>query len=358
MGKKKFYDICIMLGLILAAAGLVMFPVSSVAAGQSGVKLCLEVIVPSLFPFFVLSSLSVNLGITERLGRCVSPLIKPLFGVGGDGAGILLLGLIGGYPVGARGVTELYKSGKISKEGAQRMLAFSNNSGPAFIFGVVGSGIFRSAKAGIVLYIVHIVSAMLVSLFFRAESSAHTSESEHKEACMGGASAFTGAVTSSFTSTLGICGFVVFFSVFVSLLEASGIMGVLCGGNGFIKAMLTGLIELTGGICSMPCSEYAFPAAALLVGWGGLSVHFQTLSLIEGTGLSPRKYFIGKAMQGAISFFLALVCAGAFDISMPDSVSVFSPSVTGSAILALRLAFLTAFILPNFYLPTKRGRKS
>ena len=355
MDKKKFYDICIMLGLILASVGLVAFPVPSVEAGRSGVKLCLEVIIPSLFPFFVLASLAVSLGITERLGKFISPLLKPLFGVSGNGAGVLLLGLVGGYPVGARGVTELYRNGRISKDGAERMLAFSNNSGPAFIFGVVGSGVFRSAKAGLVLYIIHIVSAMLVSAFFRG-SSGMPAESVHPRE--GLASAFTKAVTSSFNSTLGLCGFVVFFSVFTSLLGSSGVMRILCGDNALTRSVFTGFLELTGGICSLPQSEYAFPAAALLVGWGGVSVHFQTLSLLYGTDLSPRKYFIGKALQGCISFVLALVCGNALGIAMPESISAFSPASAGSAVLALRITFVTALLLPNFYLPTKRGRKS
>ena len=144
LGKQRYRDILLGLGLLLSAAALVVWPQQSMGAMKDGLKLCANVIVPSLFPFFVLSSLVVELGMSRYLGRLLEPVMAPLFRVNGSCATALALGFVGGYPVGARTAISLYENGQCSKTEAERMLAFCNNCGPAFILGVVGTGIFGS----------------------------------------------------------------------------------------------------------------------------------------------------------------------------------------------------------------------
>lgn len=112
--------------------GAALFPDVSAAAAREGVALCLQTVLPSLFPFFVLSSLLVQSDVPRLLSRAMAGVMYPLFGVSGAGASALILGLLGGYPVGARTVAELYGRGEIAREEAEQLLAFCNNSGPGF----------------------------------------------------------------------------------------------------------------------------------------------------------------------------------------------------------------------------------
>lgn len=159
--KKKIYDALVCTALLIAVASLVLYPEESVDAAKNGLTLCANVIIPSLFPFFVLTTLIVQLGLSNYFGRVLEPIMRPLFNVNGACATAFVLGFIGGYPVGAKAVISLYENGDCTKAEAERLLSFCNNSGPAFIFGVVGAGIFSSGKIGLLLYLAHTAASVL-----------------------------------------------------------------------------------------------------------------------------------------------------------------------------------------------------
>jgi sporulation integral membrane protein YlbJ len=305
------------IGLMLLA--LIGFPTQSVAAAREGVDLCLNVILPSLFPFFVLSTLCVELGLIQGLGRLLEKLMMPLFRVNGSCAGAFLLGIVGGYPVGARTAISLYEKGQCTKTEAERLLSFCNNSGPAFILGVVGAGIFSSGTAGLWLYGAHVCASILVGLLFRfyGKDERPTGRQVSASASVPGfPEAFTGAVKSAFQSTLNICGFVIFFTVFIRLLFLTGVITALAKalawllqGFGMQQAMaeslISGAIEMTSGVWSLRDMAASLGSrlclAAFILGWAGLSVHCQVLSFIGSSGLSTKTYFFGKLLHGLFS---------------------------------------------------------
>ena len=97
----------------------------------------------------------VELGLARYLGRLLEGVMRPLFHVSGACASAFALGFVGGYPVGAKTAINLYERGMCTRTEAERLLAFCNNSGPAFILGVVGAGIFASSTVGVALYLAH-----------------------------------------------------------------------------------------------------------------------------------------------------------------------------------------------------------
>ena len=145
-GKRGNY---IALAATLTALGaLLLCSQAALESARAGLNLCAQMIVPSLLPFFILSSLLQQLGLPGILGRWLSPVTQRLFGIGGAGASALLLGVTGGYPLGADAVARLRRSGTLTREQAERALAFCNNSGPAFLVGAAGVGVFHSAGYG------------------------------------------------------------------------------------------------------------------------------------------------------------------------------------------------------------------
>ena len=113
--KKHIYDITVCLVLAVAVAALVMFPNESIGAARDGLTLCVNVIIPSLFPFFVLSTLVVETGVTKHLGELLEPVMRPLFNVGGSCAAAFALGFIGGYPVGQTAIVQQRDRGDLHK---------------------------------------------------------------------------------------------------------------------------------------------------------------------------------------------------------------------------------------------------
>ena len=135
MKTKRLFYISAALGLFTA---LLIFPLAASAAVKDGLSMCVRVIIPSLFPFFAVTNLLNELGVSKLAGNALSPLSSKLFGVSGQGAAAFIIGVTGGYPLGASYIAGLRRQQLISSDEASRLLIFCNNSGPAFIIGAAG----------------------------------------------------------------------------------------------------------------------------------------------------------------------------------------------------------------------------
>ena len=317
-------------GLLVCALALVRHPREISAAVRQGLELCGTVILPALFPFFVLTSLAVSLGLPRLMSRVLEPVMKPLFRLSGSCAAPLALGLIGGYPVGAKAALTLYQSDQCSKSEAERLLAFCNNAGPSFILGVVGAQIFADSRAGMLLWLTHITAALCVGLLVRFTSGAEGSDLRRQGPPFSAVSlpaAFTKAVGDGLHSTLNLCAFVVCFTAILRLCQLTGLISTLAGLLGCLglpryrtEQLLTGLLELSSGTAALRDAgdlEVSLALAAFFLGWAGLSVHCQTLSLLQGSGLRYKFYWLGKLLQGLIAAVLTVLLYRFFPFSCP-----------------------------------------
>ena len=289
----KIRDRLPLLAVLCCFSALLLLPEVSAQAARDAMLLCAQTLIPSLFPFFVLSSLLIACGASELLSALLSPLMRPLFGLSGAGAAALALGLCGGYPVGARTAAELVENGALSRDEGERLL------------GVCGAGVFSSSRAGAALYLIHVAAALCAGLLIcRALPPVPHGTYPHKSAkAQHLSTAFPAAVQNALTGCLNVSAFVVFFTVLARLLlhflpEAFA--------SSLPCALLLGFLELTSGVLSLPCSRAGFLACAALLGWGGLSVHCQTLSVLAASPLSARYYLKGKVLQALLSLLLAL----------------------------------------------------
>ena len=173
---------------------------------RCALQLCLEMILPTLFPFFVISILLSRLGFPALLGRLIAPAAERLFGISGTGASALVIGLTGGYPLGAAYIADMERSGAVSAREAERLLAFCNNSGPAFIVSAVGLGVFGSVRCGLILYGIHVFAAFLTGLVFRARHPCTEIQDAQLDSVDPGL-ALVGSVRQAVTSVLSVCGF-------------------------------------------------------------------------------------------------------------------------------------------------------
>jgi len=287
---KKQAALLPFLAPFLALAAVLIFSPHVSRAVQEGLSLCYRTVFPSLFPFFVLSTLLISLGFADVLGSALERPMRLLFRLNGRCASALILGLLGGYPVGARTALSLYREGNCTKEEAERLLAFCNNCGPAFILSVAGSTALQSRKAGLLLYLIHVLAALCTGLIFRGQKIPPQISLRRSPPCSHFVPAFVGAVQSAFSSMLSVCGFVVFFAVVLKPLQTFTQSGLILGA-----------VELFNGICALAPTAAGFVSAAALIGWGGLSVHAQTVALLCDESLSLRFYFKGKAVHAVLS---------------------------------------------------------
>ena len=221
----------------LAALGLLLARSAEAAqAVRDGLALCAGSVIPALFPFLAVS------GLLTALDAGASPALGPLarlLGCSRAGARAFLLGLTGSYPVGARTVAQLYRRGGISRREACRLLLFSNNCGPAFILGVAGLGCFGSLRAGVLLWGVHILAALVIALALPRQAAEPSERPGSVPARPPLVPALIAAVRDAAGTMVYICGFVVFFLVLLRLAETA---------TGPWSAPAAGFMELTNGI--------------------------------------------------------------------------------------------------------------
>lgn len=290
-------------GICAAALYLLLQPRQSAAAVSEGLRLCLDRIVPALLPYLVLSGLFLSSGGAQALGRRVGGGVQKLFHIGSSGVIALILGLTGGYPVGAKTAAQLCREGIVTRSDAQQLLNFCNNAGPAFLFGVVGAACYRSSAVGAALYAIHALSALFCGIFLRGKRPPMETEPPQKPIPNFSESFFSAVKGAG--RTLGmICLLVSLFSVCIDAVR-----NVLPIG-GAANAIVTSFLELSSGcfaVASSPLPWAAkFSLTAASVGWGGVCVHMQTLAEIRGAGLSIRPYLLAKALQAVFSALLAL----------------------------------------------------
>lgn len=273
------------------------------AAVEEALSLCARSVIPSLFPFLVISSLLLAMGFGDLTASVLSGLMEPLFRIGGPSSAALVLGLLGGYPIGAKTAGELYQSHALSRQEAERLLTFCNNCSPVFLISVLGSGIFGSVRAGVWLLLIHVGSALLVGLLFRGTSSACSQDMSRSCTfqAISPVQAFVSAVDGALRSVLSVCAFVTFFYVLSRPLSS---LGSPAG------ALLVGMTELFSLTPLLTPDRFGFILAAGAAGWGGLSVLCQTAAALEGSGLRLRYYLAGKALQGLFSALLAAALSG------------------------------------------------
>ena len=320
-------------------ASLLLFSTSNLPAIKKGLSLWANSVVPSLFPFFVATEALMNTNFVNSLGRYLHKIMKPLFNIRGEGSFGFIMGLISGYPVGAKIACDFRENNICSKEECERLLSFTNNSGPLFIVGTVGISMFGNSTIGLLLLITHILACITVGIIFRFwkmnsnspdyVGNKNSNYKKYKNVTFSNLGEVLGkSITNSISSILMIGGFVVIFSSVISILKASGILSSLIImltpifeflhiDSSFISGILTGFLEITNGISSISSVNIKAISVniiitAFLLGFGGLSVLLQVLSITSKTDLSIKPYVYGKLLHGVLAAFYTFVAINVF----------------------------------------------
>ncbi len=307
--------------MLAAAALFFMFlfcPAACADGVRNGLDLAASKALPALFPFFVASALLVRSGLTDKLARFFAKPLSIIYHLPPETAPILILGLTGGYPVGAATASELVSCKTASADDAARANLFCNCASPGFCVGLVGLGVFGNAKTGAVLYAIHIFATLLTGLIcsrnYPIHSSAQKNTESHTESFP---SAFCGAVTKSAGTALNVTAFLVIFSVLISMLQP--ILGAVPFGSA-----LVGILELTNGLLTLPTlpTPVRLSLVSFLLGFGGLAVHFQVRAVATPCGLPVNGFTEAKLLHGSIASVITILVYRA----SPSALETFSPS--------------------------------
>lgn len=272
-----------------------------------GILLCTGSVIPSLFPFMVLSELIVTGKVAPRLlGRFSKPL-GHLLGLSETGVSAFLAGLVCGFPVGARCATVALQAGQISKNEAEQILLTSSVPSSAFLISAVGISLWENKRFGILLYVTSIFVSVAVGIlrhFLRGEKKGSSLTATLPFPLSNtppiGAQRFTNAIRNATKSIALVCAYVLFFSALGGTL---GLLLTQLSLPSWCEGILFALLELSSGMSYAASLSHATVGAllsAFAAGWAGLSVHCQILSLCDGHGISFRSYFLTKLLHGIL----------------------------------------------------------
>ncbi len=268
-----------------------------------------------------------------QLGVILNNCMKPLFNIRGEGAFVFIMGIISGYPMGAKLATNFRENNICSKEECERLLSFTNNSGPLFIIGTVGILMYGSTAIGVLLFITHILACITVGFIFRFwkysdssifHNSHHIIKSKQTPVTFSNlGSILSESITNSISTILLIGGFVVIFSSIISILKSSGLLSVFSISispilaffnidSSFATPLISGFLEITNGINSISnisnkkiSTNLIF--TAFLLGFGGISVLLQVFSITSKSDLSIKPYVYGKLLHGVLAAFYTYI---------------------------------------------------
>lgn len=316
--KKNIIPIIFLLFTIC----LIVFSKSNIHAVKNSLYIWVNNVIPSLFPFFIATELLNHTNIPRIIGNLFNKIMRPLFNVPGIGAYALFMGIISGYPVGAKIVTNFRDQNLCTKEEAERLITFTNNSGPLFILGTIGISLFYDSSIGLLLLFTHILASITVGIIFRFWKSKNK-EKRNIDTLNTNISfnslgeVLSKSILSAINSIVLIGGFIVFFGIVLAIMQKLNILNLLKTPliaifnlfniqTDFIIPILTGILELTNGVTAIsviPCKKLSVNiiACAFILGFGGISIMLQVLSIISKSDISIKPYVLGKLLQGTLA---------------------------------------------------------
>ncbi len=324
---------CLGIGL-----GIISDPSASYKAAKNGLKIWWEIVLPSLFPFFVSSELLVKLGFVAFLGVILEPLMRPLFNLPGACGFVVGMSFLSGFPLSAVLTAQLRASSLCTREEGERLISFTSNASPLFVLGAVSVGMFQNPRLGPYLLTIHYFSNLICGLLLGSISRARgrpchqqkfgislvlqavralCQNSELPKKGMG--TLLSEAIRKSFTNLVVIGGFITFFSVFLSTLKTAGLfslllhvlaptMALLRVDPSLSEGVLNGFFEITVGIKKVSESSGSLlqqlTATEAILAWNGLAVQAQVAGMVTGTDLRLLPYLMARILQAAIAVSL------------------------------------------------------
>lgn len=368
--KKVFLKlkvIILFLCVCFLCISILIFSSASAAGVTKGLIFSSEILIPSLFPFMVLSTFVVKSSLASKLGKVIGGLTQSLFKLPGCTGATIFLSLVGGYPTGAQGIKSLVSRGEINPQDARRMLCFTVGAGPAFVISVVGNKFLGNSKVGIILFVSQVISSILIGillgLFSHQNNKNELSQIKKKESSFFNiSSALVESCYDSTISMINMCAFVVIFCAIINIINACSISDFISKcffkigiPENISKVILPSILEVTGGCLEGAKFSVPIELTAFAISFAGVCVHFQISATLKDFAFSKFIFTIFRVIHGLFSAMITHICLILFPqthtvINMASSKLSFgfSSHTEGSiALILLCVSFLISLSCSN-----------
>ena len=313
--RKNIFQIIMVL---LCFVFMFKYPYAVTSGVTNGLKMCFYIILPSLFPFMVLSTYIIKSDIFKFTYKIFSPVSKFLFRQPACTVPAIFMSMIGGFPIGIKMTSNLLKENSLTHNQAQRLCFFCMNGGPAFIITAVGVNMLGSAKAGIIMFVSLCISSFIIGIFtrFLDDKKDFYTHTQNQSALI----SLSSTVSDALQSVLGICAWVVIFGAIINCLK-------ICTENENVYTVVSSFLEVTNG-CIMLTGKMPIPVITAIIGFGGICVHCQVLSSLKECGVKYSQFFVCRILNGAIASFISYLLLLVFPVEIDVFASAQNMTVT------------------------------
>jgi len=299
--KDRLLSIVVLITSLALLVFIISLPGYFKNSACNAIKVCLTNVIPSLFCFIVITKIIVASGFAYIISLPFGKLFYKLTGLPPFTAGIYLISFLSGFPSGAIAAVDMYKNNVITRADAERLIAISNNTGPALPVLLIGINIFSSAYIGFIIFIIQILASLLTAFVMKTPYK-RAFEPYYPDMTSDAVTAVCRSVDGSIKACAQLCAYVILFSCLIDLISLSDSMQ-------FILCRIMPFIEIVSGsinACTL-IGARSFIYIASAVSFGGICVHMQAASVCIPSGLSLKLHFKTKLLQSFFAFVLALI---------------------------------------------------
>lgn len=327
----NFIDLIFTLAIFLIMLIIIANPTKYTTGTISGLKLFFFNVLPGLFPFMFLTKLITELNQVFIISQKLDKFSYKLFGTPGVSIYALFMSIISGYPIGAKIIADLYSKNQITEAEAKKMSIFCTTSGPIFVIGTVGTIMFQNYKFGIIIYLSHIISSILLGIAYNLISkssknkklkTAETTQQiviKQKQLPTKQKNLINLCLNQTINSLFIVGAYITIFYLTSEILETlhifeflSNILFKLFSKLNFNKiqtsGFIYGLLEVTRG--SKILSTISIKSSAVLtsglISFSGLSIIMQSMAFLKDAKIKTHTFIISKCVH---SIFSMLICA-------------------------------------------------
>lgn len=267
-------------------------------------------VLPATFPYLLLSEIIVSTGFAEALGRRCGKTFGQLFSLPPAAISVILMGLVSGFPVGAKNAADLYRTGHIDQRDAERLSSFTDFCGPPYLFLTVGQGLFGDVRVGILLYLAQSVTALLFGMLYKRKKMNHSTHFSFFLPQKSFSRIFTDAVSNAALSALKILGYLLFFKAICCISEDLLARIFPSSASKILTVLFSGILEISSGASALKIVQtptIRLLLAALFLGWSGLSVALQVSVFLKEADIPIKGYLLAHLICPPVSATIAVV---------------------------------------------------
>ena len=306
--KSKIKNILIIIILIIITCYVIIKKNIVKESILYGINIWINYLIPSLFPFFVISDILINYNITSYIPTHLKSLFKKIFNITDNMLTILLLSIISGFPSCGRNIKAMYEEKNITEEEANHLLVFAHYSNPVFI--LVTIPIILKINTSIIILLSHYISTFIIALIIKKRFKHKENIKIHNWNKLNFGNVLVESINKSVDSILSICGIIVTFYLLSTIIV--DILNI----NIYEESLIRGLLEITSGIESLKLVNtntiYKSVITTCFLSFGGLSIHLQTKSYLINTKINYLYFLVGRIYQTIISGIICFILCKLF----------------------------------------------